>query len=59
MIPDHILEDIIPGDDGYYIFWPINGGAFTAHNLREIADELDRLNAPWDAEVKRYFDEHQ
>lgn len=31
--------------DGYYYFDPGKGqGAFMSHNLREIADELDRLN---------------
>ena len=37
--------DFVAGDDGYYLFWPItNNGAYTARDLRAIADELDRRN---------------
>lgn len=50
-------KDIIAGDDGFFIFWParITGGALTADNLRTIADELDRRNAPWQKEIDEYF----
>jgi hypothetical protein len=41
------------GDDGYVVFWPEGkNGAFTAINLRDIADELDRRNAAWDTQVQ-------
>jgi hypothetical protein len=52
-------------EDGYVYFWPHmaavrhadgsytgGGGAIAAHELRAIADELDRRNAKWDAEVR-------
>ena len=39
-------------DDGYQYFWIANRGALSASDLRIIADELDRLNADWDAQVK-------
>ena len=29
----------------------------TASDLRIIADELDRRNAAWDAQVQAYFDD--
>ena len=48
--------DLVTGDDGFVIFWPVtNKGGFTAHDLRMIADELDRLNAKWSAEIDAYF----
>jgi len=51
MIPNR--EDIICGDDGYFVFWPaIENGYFTANILRGIADYLDSLNAEWDAIVQ-------
>jgi hypothetical protein len=44
------------GDDGFVMWFPVpNRGGFTAHNLREIADELDRRNAAWSAVVDDYF----
>lgn len=52
-------KDIIAGDDGFYIFWPtrISSGALTAQDLRIIADELDRRNAPWQSQLEKYFEE--
>lgn len=44
--------------DGFYYFLPranING-LWEEHSLREIADLLRRLNAPLEAELKKYFD---
>lgn len=50
-------KDIIPGDDGFYVFWPDRfTGAFSAANLRAIADRLDELNAPWEKEINDYFE---
>ncbi len=49
--------DIIPGPDGFYVFWPERIlGAMGAPHLRVIADELDRLNAPWEKQINEYFD---
>lgn len=33
-----------------------NGGWYEAHLLRSIADLLDELNAPYEAQLKAYFD---
>ena len=54
-------DDIITGDDGFAVYWPERWvhGAFSAHDLRAIADELDRRNAPWAAEVEAYFDQQK
>lgn len=51
--------------DGYVIYWPNTepcthasggttggGGAYSSYMLRAIADELDRRNAAWDAQVR-------
>ena len=43
-LPDHILDEIIPTDDGDYVLFMKQAGFFRAHELREIADELDRRN---------------
>jgi hypothetical protein len=57
--------EFVVGDDGYYVYWPTTepyqhadggwtggGGSYTAADLRSLADELDRLNAPWDKVVQ-------
>lgn len=44
--------------DGYY-YLSITGrntGLYSAHTLRMIADALDSLNADWDREIDRYFE---
>jgi hypothetical protein len=47
-------------EDGFLYFAPTNSpyGAFAAHSLRALADELDRRNAPWAAQIDRYFREN-
>ena len=54
-------NEFVVGDDGYVMYWPSGfaGGAFSAHQLREIADELDRRNAPWQADINKYFEENK
>jgi hypothetical protein len=40
------LGELLWEVDGQFVFYPVrNGGAWTAHVLREIADKLERLNA--------------
>lgn len=42
--------------DGYYYFEELpNGGYWSAHSLRYIADKLDEINKPYDDEVNQYF----
>jgi len=43
-LPDHLQQCIIAIDDGDYVFCIERAGFFRAHELREIADELDRRN---------------
>jgi hypothetical protein len=46
-------EDIVTFEDGYRYYWPkgFPHGAFSASNLRDIANHLDELNAEWDKQV--------
>jgi hypothetical protein len=44
--------------DGYYHFWdnPKVSGSWSSYPLRLIADELDKVNKPFDDSVKAYFE---
>ena len=46
------LHDI----DGFWKYRPSGDGWIEAHNLRQIADLLDGLNAPYEKELAAYFD---
>lgn len=39
--------------DGFVYYWPKTGGSLSAHHLRQLADELDRRNAEWEAQIAR------
>lgn len=59
LIAKHICDDVLQGDDGYYIWWPQEGfGAYTAADLEMIAKLLNEANRKWDNEVKEYFEIH-
>lgn len=49
------LGEIYQEVDGYHVFVPGKSGAWSSHNLREVAEFLDNLNAEWDAEVREFF----
>lgn len=56
-LPQHIEDDIICDESGFYIYWPSPGrGGHTSANLRQIADRLDKLNAPWERQITKYFE---
>jgi hypothetical protein len=46
--------------DGFVYWWPSakpeHDGHLSPHQLRFLADELDRRNAPWQAQINDYFD---
>lgn len=48
-------KEIVIDVDGFYYFWPegYNKGHFSSHHLREIADHLDKINAPWNAIIEK------
>lgn len=49
----HQRGDFTTLECGYKFFWVENRGAFTAGNLRALADELDAMNKDWDEQVKK------
>lgn len=54
--------DFVTGDDGFVVYWPSQEGpqgAWTAANLRTLADELDRRNDAWQKNLDSYFNEHR
>jgi len=55
LVKAHEAEDIYMEVDGFYYFEPNGAGHFNAHQLRWIADELDRMNAAWQKDMDEYF----
>lgn len=57
---DRITEtDFVTCEDGSEVYWPTgHSGFLTSHALRMIADELDKMNGPWDDRIEEYFDTH-
>jgi hypothetical protein len=52
--------DFVVSDDGYIYFFPEkSNGYLSAHQLRFIADELDKRNKPWDDSITEYFNENE
>ena len=48
--------DFVFNDDGYIYYCPEkSNGYLSAHQLRFIADELDKRNKPWDDSIAKYF----
>ena len=41
--------------DGYYYFWPEDNlsGSWSSHNLREIAEILEKLNSDYEKTIKQ------
>ncbi len=50
-------KDFYQEVDGFWVWDPGHRGYWEAYALRIVADEMDRLNAPWAAEINRYFDD--
>lgn len=55
------LGDIISKEDGFYDFWPdySKRGCWSAYVLRELADKLDEMNAPWEKDIEEYFSQNK
>ena len=62
--PERIIQlatergEFVADVDGFVYYWPDGShhGHLSAHHLRWLADELDRRNAPWQAQIDAYFD---
>ena len=52
-------QEFVTDVDGFIYFWPNKdfGGHFSSHVLRILADELDRRNESWEAQIDKYFSE--
>jgi hypothetical protein len=51
--------DFVFNDDGYIYYFPKElNGYLSSHQLRFIADELDKRNKPWDDSIAEYFANH-
>lgn len=46
-------------EDGFLRFWIDNLGAFSAHDLRAIADYLDRENESLQKQLDEYFEKRK
>ena len=46
-------------EDGFLYYWPSGGGAISAEQLRTLADELDRRNAKWAADIEAHFSKQE
>jgi hypothetical protein len=44
--------------DGYNVLW-VGDGYLPSYVLRYIADQLDKMNQPWDDLVNEYFETHK
>ena len=53
---DGLLESKIIDlcDSGHYGFWTARG-YLTPHGLRAVADEIDKLNKPWDLQIQHMY----
>ena len=52
-----LMGDILCKEDGFYDWWPIHrNGCLSAAFLRNMADLLDEMNAPWQRDIDAYFD---
>lgn len=50
------LGEILAGDDGFKQFWPeLRGGYWETYVLRQIADMVDEINAPWEKQIRDFF----
>lgn len=61
LLGTQVLGDLVATESGYYEFFPdlSRGGFWPSWLLREIANTVDHKNSGWDAEVAKYFAEHQ
>lgn len=50
-------RDFVTNEAGDEVFWPTdNRGYYDSFTLRTIADELDKMNGPWNDRIEEYFE---
>lgn len=53
-------NEFVTDVDGYLYWWPEGfNGHLSSYQLRAIADELDRINEPWNKQIDEYFKDHK
>lgn len=54
---ERIEDDFVTNEAGDEVFWPTgNNGYYDSVVLRAIADELDKMNGPWNDTVEEWFE---
>lgn len=54
------IGEFLMKEDGYFDFWPkLGGGYWPSYLLRELADQLDVINKPWEDDIRDYFNKHK
>lgn len=56
------MGDLSRDHDFHYNFWPETiekGGFWPSYILKSLADKLEELNAPIDAEYDAWYEEHE
>lgn len=49
-------NEFVTLEDGFVYYWPkLLDGCLAAHELRELADELDKRNKEWNDNINEYF----
>jgi 4-alpha-glucanotransferase len=51
------LKEFVTLEDGFVYWWPSSQGTISSHDLRTLADELDRRNEAWQTQLNEYFGE--
>jgi hypothetical protein len=49
------LKEFVALEDGFVYWWPSSQGAISSHDLRALADELDRRNEAWQTQLNDFF----
>ena len=50
------VGEICMVEDGFYQFFPVSSqGYWPSWAMRELADKIDELNAPWEQDIEDYF----
>jgi hypothetical protein len=51
------LKEFVTMEDGFVYWWPSSQGTISSHDLRTLADELDRRNEVWQIQLNDFFND--